>query len=537
MQVQTARPARAASRGTRRAVAASIAGMLFVAIVSATPRSPFFAILPRDYEPSGPLRWLADLVGLSSLNDAALMVVGLLATTTSAAGFLLVLREAWAGRLAMRTVVILTVVFHIVVLMLPLLFSRDVYSYGFYGRIVSTYGGNPYVRTPEDFPLNSLWPLTWPGWRGTPSVYGPLFTWLSAALTSVAKSIPSMINGFQLMAAAASLGTVAILGRLVSRVRPARAVFAVAVIGLNPIVVFHVVGGGHNDMLVALFVAAAVAALFARRTLLSALLLGLGMSVKLSAIVPLVLLIVAVVADAPRERRIRVLGTYGGVVAGVWIALALPFLSTQNWSLGLLEAGGHDSWMAPGQVVVRLFSGIGGLIGGDPLRVPAQTIARLCLFAVSATAVALIGRRVWRDPSARTPAALVAAWGWGLLVLILPSPVLFTWYLMWILPLAWALPRVARRSLVILSAALIVSQLVTESARLPSVFDGVNLPFGHPVAVLVAIWVARELMRMLRTGTPLADDTTGPRFGDRFEAGGVAGDGDASVIALPDTQS
>jgi hypothetical protein len=190
--------------------------------------------------------------------------------------------------------------------------------------------------------------------------------------------------------------------------------------------------------------------------------------------------------------------------------------------------------MAPGQVVVRLFSGIGGLIGGDPLRIPAQTTARLVLLAVSALGIALIARRIWRDPAARTPAALVAAWGWGLFVVILPSPVLFTWYLMWILPIAWALPRVARRSLVILSAALVASHLVTEAARMPEAFDGVDLPFGHPVAVLVAIWVAREFVRMLRTRTPFDEDLPGPRFGDRFEAGGVADDG---VVVVPEASS
>ena len=87
-----------------------------------------------------------------------------------------------------------------------------------------------------------------------------------------------------------------IVARLVQRVRPERAIFAVAVIGLNPIVVFHVVGGGHNDMLVALFVAAAVSFLFARRELATAICLGLGMSVKASAIVPLILLVVAIAA-------------------------------------------------------------------------------------------------------------------------------------------------------------------------------------------------------------------------------------------------
>ena len=121
------------------------------------------------------------------------------------------------------------------------------------------------------------------------------------------EEIPDLITGFQLLAAAASLGTIAIVGRLARRVRPERAVFAVAAIGLNPIVVFHVVGGGHNDMLVAFFIAAAAALLFAERELLSAVALALGMSVKATAAVPLILLIVAVAANTPPERRARVL--------------------------------------------------------------------------------------------------------------------------------------------------------------------------------------------------------------------------------------
>ena len=152
--------------------------MGFVAIVAATPNSPFPAILPRDYEPTGPFRWLGDLLFLRLLGHTGLMIVGLLAMVSTGIAFLLVLREAWHGRLSMRAVAIVAVVFHVVVLTLPLLFSRDVYSYAYYGRIVSTYNANPYITTPKDFHLNSLFRYTWPGWRGTPSVYGPLFTWI-----------------------------------------------------------------------------------------------------------------------------------------------------------------------------------------------------------------------------------------------------------------------------------------------------------------------------------------------------------------------
>ena len=130
MRAPTTRPLPLAS-STRRAVWASVAGMLFVAVVSATPQSPLYPRLPTGLEPTGPLRWFADLIGLGHLDTTGLMVVGLLSTASAAAGFLLVVREAWNGRLSMRTVVILAVIYHGVVITLPLLFSRDVYSYAY----------------------------------------------------------------------------------------------------------------------------------------------------------------------------------------------------------------------------------------------------------------------------------------------------------------------------------------------------------------------------------------------------------------------
>jgi hypothetical protein len=520
MRSTTSRPLPLA-RSTRRAVAASVGSMLFVALVSATPNSPFYPVLPLNYEPSGPLRWVSDLIGLTHLTPMELVVVGLLATTSAALGFLLMLREAWNGRMSMRTVLLLALAFHVAVLTLPLLFSRDVYSYAYYGKTVSTYNANPYVMTPDDMSqINAMYGLVWPGWRGTPSVYGPLFTWVSAFLTRLVRSPSSVITGFQALAAAASLATAAIIARTVQRVRPERAVFAAAIIGLNPIVVFHVVGGGHNDMLVAFFIAAAVALLFARRDLLSAVCLGLGMSVKATALVPLVLLLVAVAATSSPARRRRVILRYGAVVGGVWLVMAIPFLQASNPTLGLIEVAGHDSWMAPGQLVVHLFGGTGRLLGGETAGTVGEVLARVGLFGLSAAGVVLIARHLWLRPEARTPERLAAAWGWALLVVILPSPVLFTWYLVWILPLAWVLPRVPRRGLVLLSAFFIVTQLVTESSRLPEQLKELKFPFGHPIAIAVLFWVGRDFVRRIRTGRLLDEDEPGEVFGDRFERGG-----------------
>jgi len=519
MRTATARPLPLAP-ATKRAVWASAITMLFVALVAATPRSPFHSVLPREFEPGGPFRVLSDLVGLQHLGQTGLFLVGILATTAAAFAFLLLLREAWHGRLNLRTAMIIAVVAHLVVLMLPLLFSRDAYSYAYYGRIVSTYGGNPWVDTPRDYPYNSLFVLTWPGWRSTPSVYGPLFTWVSALMTGVLKSVPSLITGFQLLAAVASLITTWLVARTVQRVMPGREVFAAALVGLNPIVVFHVVGGGHNDMLVAMFVAVAAAALFSNRTLAVAVALGFAVSVKATAAVPLLLLLVAVAAASPSGRRRREVLVHAGAAGIVWFVLAFPFLQTTNPWLGLFDVADNSSWMAPGQLVVAIFEGIGTFLGGEGGGDAGTVLARLLVFGVSATALAFIAREVWRRPEARTPRALVAAWAWGMLVLILPSPVLFTWYLVWILPLAWALPKVPRRALVALSVFFFVTQVVTESARLPDYLETISLPFGHPVAIAVLFWVGRDLVRRVRSGTLLHVETGQPELGDRFEAGG-----------------
>jgi hypothetical protein len=243
------------------------------------------------------------------------------------------------------------------------------------------------------------------------------------------------------------------------------------------------------------------------------------MSVKATAVIPLVLLIVMVVANAEPDRRRRVLLTYLGVSGGVWLVLAIPFLQSANPTLGLMEIAGHDSWMAPGQIVVHIFSGFGRIVGGEPFAEAGQTVARVLLFAISAGAVFWIARKLWTRPSWRTPATLAAAWGWAMLAVVLPSPVLFTWYLMWILPLAWVLPKVPRRSLAILSAFFVVTQLVTEADRLPDELRNVQLPFGHPVAIAVCLWVGVALYRRLRRDVPFDAELDGPVVGDRFEKG------------------
>ena len=99
--------------------------------------------------------------------------------------FLWCLRVAWRGDLSVRTVLWVAVGFQVVMVMMPVLLSQDVFSYAMYARIAAIHHANPYVVTPMHFPHDPMYPYVGWGWRNTPAVYGPAFTLLSEGVARV----------------------------------------------------------------------------------------------------------------------------------------------------------------------------------------------------------------------------------------------------------------------------------------------------------------------------------------------------------------
>ena len=175
--------------------------------------------------------------------------------------FLLLLREAFHERVSPRTAFVLSAIYLLAIALLPLLFSRDVYSYAFYGRIAGVYHANPYIRTPLEFSGDALWVFVGPKWVDTPAVYGPLWTMTSAVIARVFSSPAGQVAAYRAIAIVAGLATLVVIADTVRRVWPARAAFAIVAFGANPVVLFHSVASGHNDLVVALAVATAFALL------------------------------------------------------------------------------------------------------------------------------------------------------------------------------------------------------------------------------------------------------------------------------------
>jgi hypothetical protein len=183
---------------------------------------------------------------------AWLYLAGEIAAFVAYVAGLLLLRRA-AVRLAL--VAAIAVAIQLAPLGAPLLISSDAWTYWDYGRIAVVHDANPYTHPPRDFPQDPAYPHMGGAFRGTTSVYGPLFTLSSEPVAVAAGSSPDAAAWlFKSLAALAMLGTVAL-----TTVLARRRAYAAALVGWNPLLALHFAGGGHNDAWMALLVMSALA--------------------------------------------------------------------------------------------------------------------------------------------------------------------------------------------------------------------------------------------------------------------------------------
>lgn len=322
--------------------------------------------------------------------------------------------------------------------------SHDLWSYVVSGRIVSTYHANPYVHPPSDFPHDRFLADVGRGWRHAKSVYGPLFTGVSAVLTRLAGA--SALRARLAFQGLAALGVVATLVLIWVETHSAR---ALAFVGLHPAVVTAIVNGGHNDGLVGLAVLAGVLLVARRRYCGAGFVLGLGILCKASGALGLLGI---VVWAATRDRR----GAAKVLLASAAITVAgyLPFGLVAVRAVGGAERGNARG--SPWDLVSTLTH-------------PPSVIVKLVVFA-------LVCGAAWRLRGAARPASAATAPAAAYLIggaFVLP------WY-----P-AWALPTAAleRRSLLSFLVA-------AHAAFLVAVYE-LELP-GHPTL--------KGVMGSVRTG-------------------------------------
>lgn len=297
--------------------------------------------------------------------------------------------------------------------------STDIWSYAAYGRMVSHYGASPYRHVPVEFSNDRAIRRVKPTWQNTSSVYGPLWNGVSAGVVSVTQThLKSTRIWFQSLAALSVFLAVLLIGRRT------RSPAAAALIGLNPLVIYDVVNGGHNDALVGLALLVGVLLASRERFELAALAIALGALVKPVALLGLVALIVWIV----RKRGVRpaaiATGVGGGVIAAGY-ALSGGFDALTPLREARLQMSRNSIWLLSSSEGRTNLFGLGRFheFSSDFL----QTAATLSTITVIVLAGVLVAGRL-RD---NTPTLLV---GSAVVAYLLAGAYVLPWYAAWALP-------------------------------------------------------------------------------------------------------
>ncbi len=306
---------------------------------------------------------------------------------------------AWTVRQASavpRWTLVAAVALRAIALGLPLTLSDDVFRYLWEGQ-VQVAGHNPFLYAPEASELAALRDGIWEqvNHKGVSTIYPPLALHLFTLVSALAY-VPLT---WKIVAGLADLALLHQLGRLV-RARSGRA-WAIVAYALHPLPVLESAGSGHLEPLALLALVVGLRLWDAGRVRGAWLALAVGAGIK----------ILPAVAGVSMLRRVRADTAVGALGGGLLLGLAtLPFLAAGPT---LLRGFGtyYESWAFN----AALFPWI-QTVAGDA--------ARPVAVGVGALACAIATLRL-RDP------ARLALFVGGALVLL--SPVVHPWYVLWAL--------------------------------------------------------------------------------------------------------
>jgi alpha-1,6-mannosyltransferase len=291
---------------------------------------------------------------------------------------------------------VLAAVWHVAFLRLPPGAEDDIHRYVWDGRL-QRLGYNPYLVVPSDPAVKALHTPETRNLNNADltSPYPPGAQFFFRAVTAIHESVFTLKVAFVICDFGIAL---VLLDLLRTSRRGAHLVLAYA---WNPLLAVEVAGSGHIDIVGALLLVISVAALARRWRAAAAVTFGLAIAVKFLPIVLLPLY----------WKRVRIRdAVLGAAVVGL---LYMPFLDHGRIPLGSIGA------------YVRDFRFNGPVFAALARMAPPPLLAGLAVFVGLATAVWLTSTASDLNPE------MLA---WPMAASLLCAPVVFPWYLLWLLP-------------------------------------------------------------------------------------------------------
>ena len=443
----------------------------------------------------------ARLIGLPARIPTVAMACSWLGTLMLVVGWL------WLGKfcsptggrmITLRQLTRVGVLWSLPLVLAPPLFTRDMYFYLAQGEAAAQ-GFDPYVLGPEAS-LGLHNPLTRNVdivWQDTPAPYGPGFLMLARMLAGLVGE--NVVTGVLLWRLVMLVGlgmAVWAIPHLARRcgVHPVPALWLGA---LNPIVLFHVVSGMHNEaLLVGIMLVAVELGLRGNgwpTVVLAGVLLSLGGAIKPPGFIALGFL--GVLIARRNGGRWSDLVKAAAVLAATLLATMAVVTVASGWGFGWLA-----TYDVPNRIITPLAplttlgvtgGGISMLLGLGDHTDAVLVITRVVGYTGS---VAVCAWMLWRSFRGRIEP--LAGLGVTLGAVAVLGPVLHPWYLLWFLvPLALS-THDRRFRTAAASCAAVVAVLIPPSG------GGYEDPFQIPLAVVTALLAFGALLRLTREKVP-----------------------------------
>jgi len=372
----------------------------------------------------------------------------------------------------------------------------DMFSYAIHTRGWALYGLNPLATAPAALPSYDPWLGLAGEWGDAPSPYGPVWEWLSLAAYHLSGgTFLAHLLALKVLTALAYLGCVGLLYQILRRIRPEWAVAGTLAFAWNPLVLLESVQNGHNDIVMAFFLLAALGVM-ARSTdkavskpptlvqvALASLLLAVSILVKFMTVlvVPFFELALAM-SPVHWQRRLGMVGLSVFLI-GATVALGMLPLwpGLENWAV---LTGGQQTGRS---LLTLMILGLRDWIGLNQAFDLSRTLLLLAFLLIYLHDFWTTCRQAQNSPTyvqVCSPAFYTLFW-----FVLIVAPIFHAWYLLWFVPLMpLLLPdrRPWRVSTVFsLTALLIIPYFETVRAWYPALLH--NQLLGHLIGIPLLI--------------------------------------------------
>jgi len=330
-------------------------------------------------------------------------------------------------------------------------FSRDTYSYLAQGALLRD-GFDPYAVGPVANP-NTLLDNVSPIWTITTAPYGPVFILVAKLVTMVVGN--HVIAGTMLLRLCMLPGLALLIWaapRLAHHLGTDGPT-ALWICVLNPLVLIHLMGGVHNEMLMVGLMTAGIALTFGGRHVLGVTLITVAIAVKATAGISLPFLVWVWMRHLRDQRGYRPAPAFLAAAAMSLLTFTVVFgilSAVAGVGLGWLTALSGSvkiiNWLTVPTAAANLIHALGS--GFFPVNFYATLrVTRYIGIAIIAVSLPLLWWRFRRDDR-----AALTGMAWSMLIVVLFVPAALPWYYSW--PLAVAAPLAQSRRAVAIIAGL-----------------------------------------------------------------------------------